>query len=887
MTVDNMTPMLRQYFQIKEQYPDTILFFRMGDFYEMFFEDAKTAAPILEVVLTSRDKKKEDSIPLCGIPHHARDLYAAKLLRAGHKIAICEQVEDPALSKGLVKRAVTHILTPGTALELETESPEQGNYISAVFFDSQQLSIASLDLSQSTVEITSCPVGSEEDFKSALFKLSPRELLFPESQRESVETLLASLPDMPPPLLNGIDHEEPHLIENEMLIKRHFSVSDLAGLGLVGYPAAIRACACLLRYLQNIRQNDLQYVHSLHFVPQASYLIIDASSIRNLDILINSRSGSIRGSLLGAVDMTQTSMGRRLLRQWLSYPSTHRETIENRLDAIETLAANLISRSELRKMLKGLHDTSKIAAKIALDIVHPMHLVQLKSTLSSIPEIIECLSSLPGLHLERLKTDMAPLPDAVDLIERSLDETGNLQVGGGTLFKKGYDRDLDELRSISFDAKAIIAGLEQQERQKTGIPTLKIRYNRVFGYYIEVTNTHLASVPKEYIRKQTLVNCERFITDTLKELEDKILRAEEKLLSLERELFSDLVERIRPYCRELQRNADIIAEIDVLAGGAELAVSRSYSRPKIRSDKTIKIEGGRHPVIELGTGGNSAGGGGFVPNDVQLNPDEDQILLITGPNMGGKSTFLRQTALIVILAQIGYFVPAEKASISICDRIFTRIGASDSLIEGKSTFLVEMTETAAILNNAGERSLILLDEIGRGTSTFDGLSIAWAVVEHLHQLKSRPKALFATHYHELTELSEIFDRIKNFHISVREWQDKVIFLHKICPGATDQSFGIHVAKIAGLPAPVIERAKEILLNLEKKELNRLVTERITGQLPRMPETQSTLFPQESELKAWDEISGRLTETDITKITPIEALNLLHYLQSKALEVRNR
>ena len=662
-------------------------------------------------------------------------------------------------------------------------------------------------------------------------------------------------------------------------------MSDLGGLGLIGYPAAIRACAILLGYLQHIRQNDLHHVHSLRFVPQASYLIIDAASIRNLDLLVNSRSGGTRGSLFGAVDMTLSSMGRRLLRQWLSYPSTDRKTIESRLDAVETLTSDLIRRSELRKMLKGLSDTAKIAAKLSLDIAQPMHLVQLKSTLSSIPGILACLTSLPGQRLEDLRKDLDPLPEIVDLIERSLDEKGSLQVGSGALFQKGYNRDLDELRAISLDAKSIIAGLEQQERQKTGIPTLKIRYNRVFGYYIEVTNTHLASVPEEYIRKQTLVNCERFITETLKELEEKILRAEEKLLVLERELYTDLVNRIQPSCRELQRNADIIAELDVLTAGAELAVSRAYTRPKIRSDRTIRIEGGRHPVIELGTGAGS--GGGFVPNDLQLNPDEDQILLITGPNMGGKSTFLRQTALIVVLAQIGYFVPADKASVSICDRIFTRIGASDSLIEGKSTFLVEMTETAAILNNAGERSLILLDEIGRGTSTFDGLSIAWAVVEHLHQLKSRPKTLFATHYHELTELSEIFDRIKNYHISVREWQDKVIFLHKICPGATDQSFGIHVAKIAGLPAPVIDRAKEILLNLEKKELSRLVTERITGQLPRMPQTQSPLFPQEKELQAWDEISRRLSETDITKITPIEALNLLHYLQSKALEVKNR
>jgi len=887
MIAENLTPMLRQYFQIKEQYPDTILFFRMGDFYEMFFEDAKIAAPILEVVLTSRDKKKEDAIPLCGIPYHARDLYAGKLLRSGYKIAICEQVEDPALSKGLVKRAVTHILTPGTALELETDSADQNNYISAIFLDAGQLAIASIDLARSSVEIRSVPANLLEEFRSEIYKLAPREILYPGHQRQEIDRLLSALPDMPPPLLNAIEDYDSHLLESEMRIKRHFSIQDLAGFGLVGYPAAIRACAILLNYLQHIRQNDLQHIRTLNFTPVAAHLIMDAASFRNLDILVNSRSSSAKGSLFGAIDMTVTPMGKRLLRLWLSYPSTNKEIIEHRLDSIEIMTANLISRSELRKTLKGLHDTAKIAAKISLDIVLPMHLIQLKKTLLALPRIKDCLDALPSTRINTLKNRLSPMPDIAQLIDSALDEETSLQLGSGALFRRGYHSNLDELRSISLDAKTVIAGLEQEERKRTGISTLKIRYNRVFGYYIEITNTHLASVPSDFIRKQTLVNCERFITGTLKELEEKILKAEEKLLSLERELYSELVRQIHPFCQDLQQNADILAELDVLSAGAEIASVRTYTRPQIRSDKSIKIEAGRHPVIEQSILNQAGVSGGFVPNDVLLNPDEEQILLITGPNMGGKSTFLRQTALIVILTQIGYFVPAEKASLSICDHIFTRIGASDSLIEGKSTFLVEMTETAAILNNASERSLILLDEIGRGTSTFDGLSIAWASIEYLHQLKCRPKTLFATHYHELTELADIFDRIKNFHISVREWQDKVIFLHKICPGATDQSFGIHVAKIAGLPSPVIERAKEILLNLEKKELNRLVTERITGQIPQLPQIQASLFPQESELKVWDEIRDRLSEINISEITPIEALNILHYLQHKTLDLKTR
>lgn len=881
MNAENMTPMLRQYFQIKEQHPDTILFFRMGDFYEMFFDDARIAAPILEVVLTSRDKKKDDAIPLCGIPHHARDLYASKLLRAGHKIAICEQVEDPALSKGLVKRAVTHILTPGTALELDSDQQEQGNFISAIYQDLQQTAVASLDLSQSAIEVRSFHPSDIIDIRAEIYKLAPREILFLPGFIPFLKDILSGIPDLPPPLLNELEDIDPHLTESEMRIKRHFSVQDLSSFGLLGYPAAIKACASLLSYLQHIRQSDLQHIRTLNFSAKTKHLTMDAASFRNLDILLNSRSASTKGSLLDAVDMTVTTMGRRLLRTWLTYPSTEKTVIESRLDSIETLAGNLISRTEIRKALKGLVDTAKIAAKIALDIVTPLHLQQLKNTLQVIPRIKELLRSVPSEHISQLSDNLSALPSIADLIEVALSEEGSGLIGSGTLFKTGYNRDLDELRSISHDAKKVVAGLEQDERKKTGISTLKIRYNRVFGYYIEVTNTHLAAVPPEYIRKQTLVNCERFITGTLKELEEKILRAEEKLYSLEKDLFSDLIQQVRPHGQTLQRNADILAELDVLSAGAELSVCRSYIRPQIRNDKTIRIESGRHPVIEL----NRTQSGGFVPNDLLLNPDEEQILLITGPNMGGKSTYLRQTALIVILAQIGYFVPAEKASLGICDRIFTRIGASDSLIEGKSTFLVEMTETAAILNNSGDRSLILLDEIGRGTSTFDGLSIAWAVVEHLHQMKSRPKTLFATHYHELTELAEIFDRIKNFHISVREWQDKVIFLHKILPGATDQSFGIHVGKIAGLPGPVVERAKQILLNLEKKELNRLVTERITGQLPKMPSVQASLFPQESELKIWDEIKKRLNELDISQLTPLEALNILHYLQRKSAEIQ--
>ncbi len=876
-----LTPMLKQYFEIKKEYPDTILFFRMGDFYEMFFEDAKTAAPVLEVVLTSRDKNKENGIPMCGVPYHAKDTYAAKLLKRGFKVAICEQVEDPALAKGIVKRDVTHILTPATALEIESVDTELNNFVVSIYKNGNddKLAMAAIDLSVSDFEVRSFEGNSLDSFLNEVYRKSPREIVIPEDFQEELHGITKKIPEMANFLVNTYPEYEYNYFECEDLLKRQLKIKDIEGLGLKGYDSAVVAAGVLLKYLKSIRKTALKNVSFLRFIPEENHLILDSVSFKNLEILKNLQTGTTKGSLFEAVDFTITPMGKRLLKRWLSYPLLDIEKIVKRQDGVEELSQNLIMRTEVRKILKYFADLAKLNSKVSLNIALPAHLLLLKDTLGKIPVIKKEIDGGQAEIIRWVYDHLDVLGIVVDLIDKAIADDPSNNLNDGNYIKDGYNKELDELRTISRDAKKIISGMEADERKRTGISSLKIKYNKVFGYFIEVTKTHLDLVPPGYTRKQTLVNCERFITGELKELEDKILSAQEKIVFIEKELYEDVLRNIQEFSEQLNRNADLIALLDVVAAGGEMAQRRNYLRPKVNNSKDIMIKDGRHPVVEMNSGK------GFIPNDTNLSSKSDQVLIITGPNMGGKSTYLRQNALIIILAQAGYFVPAEKAVIGICDRVFTRIGASDALLEGKSTFLVEMIETAIILNNATDRSLILLDEIGRGTSTFDGLSIAWAVIEYLHSLHAKPKTLFATHYHELTELSEILPRVKNYHISVREWQDNVVFLHKIVPGATDQSFGIHVAKIAGIPGPVIERAKDILLNLEKRELNRLVKERITGKIELLPQSQKKLFPEDEELEVWDEIRERLRELEIDKVTPLEALNTLHYLKLKSEKLK--
>ncbi len=870
-----ITPMVKQYFEIKKNYPDSILFFRMGDFYEMFFEDAKIAAPILEVVLTSRNKKKDNSVPLCGIPYHAKDHYASKLLKKGFKVAVCEQIEDPSLAIGLVKRDVVQILTPATALEIDLPEEKINNYVVSLYRDENTIAIASIDLAVSSFEVRSFELSNMDSFFNEFYKKTSQEIVIPDDFEDELNNIMKRFPEFSNILINKFDQFEYNYFECENIIKNQLGIETLEGLGLIGYDSAVIAAGVLLKYIRSVRKSDFTNISSLQFVPSEEYLILDQVTFKNLEILKNLQTGTSKGSLINSIDLTITPMGRRLLKDWLSYPLIDEKGIEERLNGVDEFSQNLIVRSEMRKLLKRSGDLAKLNTKISLNIALPLHLLTLKESLKIIPEIKKESGSLRSHILRNTIDSLDNLKEVIELIEFSISDDPAHNINGGNFIKKGYNRDLDELRTISRDAKEIISAMEREEKESTRIPSLKIKYNRVFGYFIEVTNTHLKLVPPNYIRKQTLVNSERFITDELKKMEDKILKADEKIIKIEKELFSEVIGRICKYSEVLNKNSNLCALLDVLSAGGELAMGRNYIRPGINKSNEIIIKEGRHPVLESKTETS------FIPNDTNMNSGSDQILVITGPNMGGKSTYLRQNALIIILAQIGYFIPAEEASIGICDRIFTRIGASDSLIEGKSTFLVEMIETSVILNNLSKRSLILLDEIGRGTSTFDGLSIAWSVIEYLHSVKEKPKTLFATHYHELTELSDILERVKNYHISVREWDDNVIFLHKIVPGATDQSFGIHVAKIAGIPPAVIERAKDILLNLEKKELDRMVVERISGKIKLLPEKQKTLFPDDKELKVWDEIRDKLKEIDIAKMTPLEAMNILHYLKHKS------
>ena len=871
----SITPMLKQYFEIKKQYPNTILFFRMGDFYEMFFDDAKTAAPILEVVLTTRNKHQENSVPLCGIPYHALNNYAAKLLRQGFKVAICEQTEDPAQAKGLVRREVTHVLTPATALEIDQLDGNLSNRVVAIFPDEAHLALAAIDLAAGDFEVKCFQIDSREPFFNEIYRQAPRELVVSKNRIADAKQIVKQFPEFAAMLINDLDESEFNYLECENILKRQFNLENIEGLGIQNYPAAVVAAGVLLKYLQAVRRTPLKNISGLRFVPQEDYLILDATTFRNLEVIANIRTGNAKGSLIDAVDFTVTPMGKRLLKRWLSYPLLQKEEIERRLDGIEELSQNLITRSEIRRTLKQFPDLARLNSRVSLNIVQPAQLLNLRAALQRIPGLIKEILPLKTELLGRIAREMDPLEKVSQLIETAISDDPPAGIHEGNVIKRGYHQPLDELRDISRNAKEIVAAMEKTERENTTISSLKIKYNKVFGYFIEVTKPHLKLVPPHYIRKQTLVNAERFLTAELKELEEKIFKAEGQIIEIEKKLYADMLVQIQNHSTQINRDTELLASLDVLAAGAELARRRNYCRPEMTEDTTITIQEGRHPVIETTT--TQA----FIPNDLQLDAASEQILIITGPNMGGKSTYLRQNSLIVILAQAGYFVPAQKAQIGLCDRIFTRIGASDSLIEGKSTFLVEMIETAVILNNATNKSLILLDEIGRGTSTFDGLSIAWSVIEHLHKMKERPRTLFATHYHELTELAAIYDRIKNCHITVKEWQDDVIFLHKIQAGSIDQSFGIHVAKIAGIPLPVIERSKEILLNLEKKELNRLVKERITGRIAKIPAQQKELFPDEQELKLWDEIREKLKSIDISNLTPLEALNILHTLKFKS------
>lgn len=862
--------MMDQYLRIKKSYQDALLFFRLGDFYEMFYEDAKVGSSVLEIALTSRQK-----VPMCGIPFHAANSYLAKLLKRGFKVAICEQVEDPRLAKGVVKRDVIKVLTPGTAVELELESGKESTYIASLYLQDDGWGLAFIDLASGEMKAAQSDSGTKRILTDELFRFSPKEIIFPEGEEKEILEIL-SRNDISTILKSPVEDWAFDYSQAKNFLESHFKVKSLAGFDLAEKNLAVSASGGLLFYLKKVRKDSLSLVHKISYLHSHLQMTLDSTTIKNLELVKNLRDGGVKGSLLDIIDFTVTSMAGRLIRGWLLQPLLGISEIEDRLDGVDEFLGHTIERQELRDNLKGMFDLERLSGKISLGVANARDLVSLKKSLLALPRIQKPIAAFSSKLAGSIRESWDNAPDIVDLIQRAILEEPAFLLSEGGIMKDGFSRELDELRGLSRSGKGFISGLEEKERKRTGISSLKVRFNRVFGYSIEVTKPNLHLVPSDYVRRQTLANSERFITPELKEYEEKVLNAEARIVDLEFSLFLEVREKISKETARLQKIASDIALLDVISSLAELASIRGYRRPRVNTGDMIKIVEGRHPVIEV------TNEEPFIPNDTHLDRSENQILIVTGPNMGGKSTYLRQVALICILAQIGSFVPAKEAEIGLVDRIFTRIGAMDFLSVGQSTFMVEMLETAKILNSAGEQSLILLDEIGRGTSTFDGLSIAWAVAEHLHENENvRAKTLFATHYHELTELALTMNRIKNYHVAVKEWKEEIIFLRKIVAGPSDQSYGIHVAKLAGIPRPVVDRAKEILFNLEKKELDD------TG-LPKMAyrsgkkrdRAQLLLFKEDKELEILSEMREEIEGCDVSHLTPLDALNFINQLKEK-------
>ena len=875
-SVKNITPMLKQYLEIKKRYPQCILFYRMGDFYEMFFDDAVTASKILQITLTSRDRNKDNAVPMCGVPFHAAEGYISKLVKAGKRVAICEQVEDPKKAKGIVKRDVIRVVTPGLFTIDGGLDSKANNFISAMSMDAkgEGVAIASLDITTGEFKVTR--IHDEDSALGELFRIQPRELLLPESFKNSdtVYRLKQALGEVfiswQPDVAFDVKRAEQILLD-------HFQVLTLEGFGLSSKDFSIGAAGALLDYCMETHNASIQHVRTIQPYRLDNYLKMDEATVRNLELVSNSLDGRVRGSLLWVLDKTCTSMGARLLKSWLLYPLVDVSQIEKRLDAVELLFSQRDDRGELRRLLKKIYDVERLIGKVVMETAGPRDLVALKDSFALLPEIRDIvsniLSSSTGNELSLLKgllSDIDPLEDLYHLVDRAIRDDCPAVVRDGKVIKEGFHEELDELIEIQKKGRGYIAEIEAKERERTNIPNLKIGYNRVFGYYLEVSKSQLAKVPADYIRKQTLVSAERFITPELKEIEEKILNAEEKRLELEAEIFREVRAHIANHSVRVQTTSSALASLDCLCALAESAELGGYLRPHVNDDDQISIVAGRHPVVEKNLNHQA-----FVPNDIRLNHKDSQIVLITGPNMAGKSTVLRQTALICLMAQMGSFVPAKEARLGVVDQIFTRVGATDYLSRGQSTFMVEMKETANILNNATSKSLVILDEIGRGTSTFDGLSIAWAVAEHLlFKDKKGVKTLFATHYHELTALADRHKKVRNLHVQVKEHGDRIYFLYKLKEGATSKSYGIQVAALAGVPSQVIENALQILTQIENKNRGKAIP------VASVDTSDYKIVVQKSlPMKVKDEgvVAKRLMDIDINQITPLEALNILDEL----------
>lgn len=878
MDYDKLTPMMRQYFEIKNNYQDYILFYRLGDFYEMFFEDAVTASRELELTLTGRGCGLEERAPLCGVPYHAADVYLSRLVEKGYKVAICEQVEDPALAKGIVKREVVRILTPGTVIDPSFLDERENNYVLALS-ERSSWSIAYADITTGELRTTLFdPEKGTDRVLEEILKVKPSEIVVSKAFESLHNNIMLTLKSEGYTLSSVPDaYFDPH--QAAPLIRRVYSVLSLEGLGLAPDSAQLGAVGGLLAYIEETQKVDLRHFEQIQVYQTGQYMMLDKFAWRNLEIVETLRDKRKRGSLLWVLDQTVTSMGGRRLRQWLERPLLDPEAIEARLETVDLFVNDLILRSEVRTLLKSVYDLERLSSKLVFGTVNARDLLALKSSLAILPDLKAILTGADAILLNQQRGEIDLLEDVYALIDQAIEDEPPVSVKEGGLIRSEYNADLAELRDIVKNGKQWILDLESRERQRTGIKSLKVGFNKVFGYYLDITraNSHLA--PEDYQRKQTLANSERYITPELKALEEKVLGAEERITGLEYELFTEIRGQVLAQVSRLKRTADAVAMVDVLTGLAELAYVQNYCRPVLGEPGTIRINGGRHPVIEKMFPKIP-----FIPNDAALDQDAQQFHIITGPNMAGKSTYLRQVALIALLYQIGAFVPAQSASLWPVDRIFTRVGASDDLSQGQSTFMVEMIELSHILRHATPHSLILLDEIGRGTSTYDGLSIAWAVVEHLSRRGGvRAKTMFATHYHELTELEGKFHGVKNFCIAVREQGEDIVFLRKIIRGGANQSFGIQVARLAGLPESVVNRARQILKKLEENDINNNIQQLndldavvVLPEDPKLPHQLSFLSQGETQ-SLIDEIAA----LEVLSMTPLEAIAALDRLISQA------
>ncbi|SHF18365.1 DNA mismatch repair protein MutS [Lactonifactor longoviformis] len=879
---DKLSPMMQHYLKTKDEYPDCILFYRLGDFYEMFFDDALTVSRELELTLTGKDCGMEERAPMCGVPFHAAETYINRLIEKGYKAAICEQVEDPKQAKGMVKREVVRVVTPGTTLNTQALDETKNNYIMSLVYIDEIFGIAVADVTTGDCFLTE--VNKSRKLLDEINKFSPAEIIC----NEPFYMCGIDIQDMRNRLGITVYSLDNWYFDDELCrraLLEHFQVKSLEGLGLKDYDCGVIAAGALFQYLTETQKTSLSHMTTITPYITDCFMLIDSSSRRNLELVETLREKQKRGSLLWVLDKTKTAMGARMLRSFVEQPLIEEESINRRLDAIGELNEKAISREEIREYLGPVYDLERLVSRVSYQSANPRDLIAFKSSLQMLPYIRQILGEFSCAELVSVREEMDDLQDLFQLIDRAVLEEPPLAMKEGGIIKEGYNDEVDKFRRAKTEGKSMLAELETKERESTGIKNLKVKYNKVFGYYLEVTNSFLSMVPDTYTRKQTLTNAERFITPELKELEDTILGAEDKLFALEYELFAQVRETIAKEVLRIQKTAKAIARLDVFASLSVVAQRNQYIRPKINTKGVVDIKGGRHPVVEKMISNDM-----FIPNDTYLDNNKNRVSVITGPNMAGKSTYMRQTALIVLMAQVGCFVPAKEANIGIVDRIFTRVGASDDLASGQSTFMVEMTEVANILRNATPKSLLILDEIGRGTSTFDGLSIAWAVIEHISNPKLLgAKTLFATHYHELTELEGKLSGVNNYCIAVKEKGDDIVFLRKIVKGGADKSYGIQVAKLAGVPETVIERAKELVEELSDADITSAVKEiAADSALTRGTRKKAQVTYDQMELDQIslldtvqdNDILEELKNIDVGNLTPIDALNTIYRLQTK-------